>query len=134
MNLEPQPFNEPAGMDVTEGVQASQNDDSEQSEGGSLVGNLGPNVNSFEIYLTLKIVLASLRDVSPFVALLKAVTALSTVRPNTSFQSNGSLKRVRQSKACTGSLIFSKAGIQIEVEYKRVLQGICRNSLYYDLD
>jgi hypothetical protein len=38
-------------------------------------------VNSFAIYLTLKIVLASLRDVSPFVALLKAVTALSTVGP-----------------------------------------------------
>jgi hypothetical protein len=54
---------------------------------------LGPNVNSFEIYLILKIVLASLRDVSPFVALLKAVTALSTVRPNTGFQSNGSLER-----------------------------------------
>jgi hypothetical protein len=39
MHLEPQPFDEPAGMNVTEGVQASQNDDSEQLEGGSLVGN-----------------------------------------------------------------------------------------------
>lgn len=44
---------------------------------------------------------ASLPDVAPFVALMKAISGLSN----------------------TASLIFSKAGIQIEVEYKRALQA-----------
>ncbi|PVG02825.1 Rad1-domain-containing protein [Serendipita vermifera] len=43
----------------------------------------------------------TLRDVSPFIALLKAISPLSN----------------------TASLIFSRAGIQIEVEYRRALQA-----------
>jgi hypothetical protein len=76
-------------MEATEEVQdppESQNGGSEQSGAGSLVSNIVSNT-SFEIYLDTKIVLASLRDVSPFVALLKAVAALSPVRTNVNFWS-----------------------------------------------
>ncbi|KAG9041883.1 hypothetical protein FS842_002410 [Serendipita sp. 407] len=47
------------------------------------------------------ILLASLLDVAPFVALLKALNGLSD----------------------TASIIITKAGIRVEVEYKRALQG-----------
>jgi hypothetical protein len=65
-----------------------------------------------------QILVASLSDVSPFVALLKAINGLSQV------SCVGSLSPVQVTyRGKVATLIFSDAGIQIQMEYKRVLQG-----------